>query len=61
MCRDTLLLKRSSNRQEKYRIREAIPEFTSKGDERMNMVVNSMSLDSIGMGMSRKSCTVGPR
>ena len=47
----------------KYRIRKRVPEFTSRREERMKMLVNSCisEVDRIGMRKSRKSCAAWPR
>ena len=44
-------------------MRQRVPEFTSKRDERMKMLVNSRisKVDRIGMRKSRKSCATRPR
>ena len=44
-------------------MRQRVPEFTSKGDERMKMLVNSCisEVDRIGMRKSRKSCAARPQ
>ena len=44
-------------------MRKIVPEFTSKREERITMLVNSCirDLDSIGVSEGRKSCAARPR
>ncbi len=62
-CPDTFLLKELSRRREEIQSSEIIPEFTSKRDEGVKMLVNSRirDLDSKGMSLSGKASAARPQ